>query len=70
MTRMHKPLDPHFAERVRASCARQQAMALIGASMPVIEPGHTEIHLPQRADITQQHGYVHGGVVGSQRPLN
>jgi uncharacterized protein (TIGR00369 family) len=64
MTRVHKPLDPHFAERVRASFARQQAMALIGASMPVIEPGYTEIHLPQRLDITQQHGYIHGGVVG------
>ncbi|EXI68392.1 MAG: hypothetical protein AW08_01174 [Candidatus Accumulibacter adjunctus] len=64
MTRLHKPLDPCFAERVRASFARQQAMALIGASMPVIEPGYTEIHLPRRADITQQHGYIHGGVVG------
>jgi hypothetical protein len=59
-----KPRIPHFAERVRASFARQQAMALIGASMPVIEPGYTEIHLPHKPNITQQHGYIHGGVVG------
>ncbi|WP_374680795.1 PaaI family thioesterase [Accumulibacter sp.] len=61
---MHKARDPDFAERVRASFDRQQAMALIGASMAVVEPGYTEIHLPHKAEITQQHGYIHGGVVG------
>lgn len=61
---MHKVQDPHFAERVRASFARQQAMALIGASLPVVEAGYTEIHLPHKPEITQQHGYIHGGVVG------
>ncbi len=64
MAAMHKAQDADFADRVRASFARQRAMALIGASMPVIEPGYTEIHLPHRAEITQQHGYIHGGVVG------
>lgn len=61
---MHKIQDPQFAERVRASFARQQAMALIGATMPVVEAGYTEIHLPHKPEITQQHGYIHGGVVG------
>ncbi len=61
---MHKAQDPHFAERVRASFSRQQAMTLIGARMPVIEAGYTEIHLPHKAEITQQHGFIHGGVVG------
>lgn len=61
---MLKIQDPHFAERVRASFARQQAMALIGAHMPVVEAGYTEIHLPHKPEITQQHGYIHGGVVG------
>ncbi len=61
---MHKIHDPLFAERVRASFARQRAMALIGASMPVVEAGYTEIHLPYSPLITQQHGFIHGGVVG------
>ena len=61
---MHKAQDPHFAERIRASFAQQQAMTLIGASMAVVEPGYTEIHLPHKPEITQQHGYIHGGVVG------
>ncbi|MBP5996992.1 MAG: PaaI family thioesterase [Azonexus sp.] len=56
--------DPHFAERVRDSFTRQNAMALIEASMPVIEHGRTEIHLPHWPGVEQQHGFVHGGVVG------
>lgn len=56
--------DPAYAARVRASFELQQAMALIGAELAVIEPGFVEIHLPRKAEITQQHGYVHGGVVG------
>jgi uncharacterized protein (TIGR00369 family) len=58
------PLDPAFAERVRESFARQKAMALIGASLAVVEPGHVEIELPFREDLTQQKGYVHGGILG------
>ena len=56
--------DPHFAERVRASFDRQHAMKLIQAAMPVIEHGRTEIHLPHWPGVEQQHGFVHGGVVG------
>lgn len=56
--------DPHFAERVRASFALQQAMALIRATLAVVEHGRTEIHLPHWTGVEQQHGFVHGGVVG------
>ena len=59
-----QPVDPGFAARVRASFGRQKAMALIGAALTVVEPGHTEIALPYRGDLTQQKGYVHGGVIG------
>lgn len=56
--------DPHFAERVLASFDKQSAMHLVKASMPVVEHGLTEIHVPHWAGIEQQHGFVHGGVVG------
>lgn len=59
-----QPRDPGYAERVRRSFGLQQAMALIGAELAVVEPGYTEIHLTNRPEITQQHGYVHGGIVG------
>jgi uncharacterized protein (TIGR00369 family) len=58
------PQDPGFAARVRASFGRQKAMRLIGASIDVVEPGRVEIALPFRDDLTQQKGYVHGGILG------
>ena len=59
-----QPRDPNYAERVRASFRLQHAMSLIGAEMALVEPGYVEIHLPHKAEITQQHGFIHGGVVG------
>ncbi len=56
--------DSHFADRIRASFARQNAMHLIQATLPVVEHGATEIHLPHWQGVEQQHGFVHGGVVG------
>ena len=58
------PVDPRFESRVRASFGRQKAMLLIGASLSVVEPGRVEIALPFRDDLTQQKGFVHGGIVG------
>ena len=59
-----QPRDPGYAERVRTSFGLQQAMRLIGAELAVVEPGYTEVHLPYKDGITQQHGYIHGGIVG------
>lgn len=56
--------NPHFVESVTASFAKQHAMHLIRATLPLIEHGHTEIHVPHWEGIEQQHGFVHGGVVG------
>ncbi len=39
-------------------------MDLIHATLPVVEHGQTEIHLPLWSGVEQQHGFVHGGVVG------
>ena len=38
-------------------------MALIGAELTRVEPGVIEITLPYRADLAQQHGYLHAGIV-------
>ena len=39
-------------------------MSLIGARLTTVEPGRCVIELPVRDDLTQQHGFVHGGIVG------
>ena len=51
--------------RVRDSLQRQSFMRLLGAHAPVVEPGHVVVELPFRADLCQQNGYLHAGVVTS-----
>jgi uncharacterized protein (TIGR00369 family) len=55
--------NPSFAEEITASFARQTIMSLIGAELTRVEPGIVEITLPYRADLAQQHGYLHAGIV-------
>jgi uncharacterized protein (TIGR00369 family) len=57
------PLDPDFEARVRRSFAQQRAMGLIGAELTAVEPGRVTAELPFRDDLTQQHGYLHAGIV-------
>src|SRR3979490_3030737 len=61
---MNAPADPHFAARVRESFGRQKAMGLIGAALGAVEPGYVEVALPFREDLTQQKGFIHGGILG------
>jgi len=56
---------PDGAARVRASFARQGAMATIGASIDSVEPGYCAISLAPGPAVSQQHGYVHAGVVSA-----
>ncbi len=60
-----KPADGQFAERVRASFALQGAMATIGATLGRIEPGEVEIELAWAQGLTQQHGFLHAGIVAT-----
>ena len=59
-----KPADPGFEARVRDSFNRQPAMHLIGATLTVVKPGLCEVEMSRKPDVTQQHGFVHGGIVG------
>lgn len=60
-----QPANPHFEQAVRASFARQGIMAHLGAVLTRVEPGGAEIHLPYSDQVSQQHGFFHGGVVGT-----
>ena len=63
--RAHEPRNPDWEATVRASFARQKVMNLIGAEMGALAPGHCEIRLPFRDDLTQQNGYFHAGITGT-----
>lgn len=55
--------DPAVDRRIRESFARMQAMATIGASVSAVRKGEVEIVLPFSDTLTQQHGFVHAGIV-------
>jgi uncharacterized protein (TIGR00369 family) len=57
---MHPLVAP---EVVAANFARQPAMELIGAELVVIEPGRVEVSFPFKAELTQQDGFIHAGII-------
>ena len=62
--RKFQPKDAAFATRVRESFGRQKAMSYIGARLRAVGPGRTEVELPHREELTQQKGFLHGGIIG------
>jgi uncharacterized protein (TIGR00369 family) len=58
-----EPRDPDWNAKVRASFNRQTFMQTIGAKLVSLSPGRCEVELPFRADLCQQNGYLHGGLV-------
>ncbi len=60
-----KPKDAAYAARVRDSFALQGAMATLGASLGDVAPGRVVIDLPWAAGLTQQHGFLHAGMVAT-----
>ena len=59
----HLATNPTFVEEVQQSFAKQTVMSLIGVELTRVEPGIIEITLAYRPDLTQQHGYVHAGII-------
>lgn len=55
--------NPEFADSIRSSFARQSVMGLIGAELEEVRPGEVTIRIPFRDDLTQQHGFLHAGIV-------
>jgi uncharacterized protein (TIGR00369 family) len=53
------------AERVRASFAKQRVMQTIGATLDSVEPGAVTISMAPNPALTQQHGYLHAGIIAT-----
>jgi uncharacterized protein (TIGR00369 family) len=60
-----EPRDPDYANRVHASFNRQAAMRTLGATLAAVRPGRVEITLPWAEPLTQQHGFLHAGMVST-----
>lgn len=59
------PRNPDFDARTRDSFARQAAMRTLGASLAEVAPGRVVITLPWAEPLTQQHGFLHAGMVAT-----
>jgi uncharacterized protein (TIGR00369 family) len=57
------PKDANFDARVRTSFARQTAMATLGIEIVDLKPGEIELRMPYAIAYTQQHGFVHAGII-------
>lgn len=55
----------NFEERIRNSFDRQQAMKTIGAQLTHVSPGTIEIELAYSPNLTQQHGFLHAGIIST-----
>ncbi len=60
-----EPLNPKYEAVVKESFARQAAMATLGVSLQEVGPGWVQFLLEKREELTQQHGFIHAGVVAS-----
>ncbi len=64
MEAMQAP-DPAYAERTRASFARQTAMQTLGITLESVEPGRVVLAMAHRESLTQQHGFLHAGMIST-----
>ena len=60
-----RPTDPNFEQRTRDSFAMQPAMATLGVSIESVQAGRVVLAMTHRADLTQQHGFLHAGMVAT-----
>ena len=59
------PQDPEFSARVRSSFERQRVMAALGVTLAHVDPGRVELELAFDPRLTQQHGFMHAGIVAT-----
>ena len=60
-----EPRNPLYEQRVRDSFALQGVMHHMGAQLGLITPGAVDIELAWAKELTQQHGFLHAGVVSA-----
>ncbi|MGE7370126.1 PaaI family thioesterase [Neorhizobium sp. NPDC001467] len=59
-------IDPgDFERRIKKSFAGQPTMAMLGAELTRVERAIVEIEMPFDVKLTQQHGFLHAGVIAA-----
>ena len=58
-----EPKNPDFRTAATATFDRQPAMRTLGISLARLEPGEVDLEMPYAEAFTQQHGFVHAGII-------
>jgi len=58
-----EPRDPDFVAKVEQSFGRQKAMKTLGIKLHDVRPGYVELRMLHADDNTQQHGFIHAGII-------
>lgn len=58
-----QPRYARYQEKVASSYNRQTLMQTLKAELAVCEPGRVELLMPYQAAMTQQHGFIHAGII-------
>lgn len=59
----YQPTDPQFESRIRSSFEKQGVMKTIGGNLVKVIPGEVQIEFSFLESLTQQHGYIHAGII-------
>lgn len=65
MKPIFKPADEDYQTKVHNSFDRQEIMKTVNASILAVRPGEVEIQFPYHKKLTQQHGFIHAGIVST-----
>lgn len=60
-----KPANPDFLKRTVESFERQQVMKTLGVRIVRADAGFAELEMPYSQEFTQQHGFLHAGIVST-----
>ena len=62
---LFQPADGYFADRVRESFSKMTVMQTLGGTLGKVRPGQVEIYVPYSKQFTQQHGFLHAGIIST-----
>ena len=60
-----EPRNTDYEQMVRTSFGKQGFMNFLGGNLEIVEPGFCQIRIPYSENLSQQHGFFHGGIVGT-----
>jgi hypothetical protein len=62
-----QPKNPDYRAIAIHTFEQQRAMKTLGISIVRLEPGEVDLAMDYSAEFTQQHGFIHAGIITADR---